>query len=129
MPPPQVGHEHDRYGKSNTSNLGVTPAQSGSGVAILAAARAELFMMQRKVIETVAKRKEWVTGWAALVKSSSLSDIDLNGTPNEADGAAGGSPETGSKASSERLLSPPLASALTAMDDFRAAFEVGNAWT
>lgn len=85
-------------------------------------------MMQRKVLEAVAKRKGWSTGWSALMKTSSLSDVDLNDSSGDeesasTDAAAPSSPD----AVSDRLLTPALAYPLVSVEAFRSAYEVSNA--
>jgi len=121
-PQPQVVYENERYSKSSNASQALVVSQPGSGIANLAAGRAELIMMQRRTLETVAKSRGWSTGWAGLVKRSGLDEVDLNGTSLEkGDESADG---TADENTSDCLLSPELASPMVSLEEFRTAYEV-----
>lgn len=84
-------------------------------------------MMQRKIVETVAERKAWLTGWSALVKASALTEVDL-GNDEATDDATPAYSEAPSQIEnvSELLLSPALSSALASIEAFRSAYEVSG---
>ena len=80
--------------------------------------------MQRRVIEALAKQKGWLSGWAAIKSTQTLTDIDLDNKEVELE-------EEGSKTSpaetekiANMLLSAPLSAALTSVEEFRAVYEV-----
>lgn len=92
----------------------------------LAAGRAELLLMQRRIVEALAKKKGWLTGWAALLAAKSLTEIDLNGNGDtESDEQAGeGISSSAAEFAASILLSEKLSSALASMEDFRSTYEV-----
>lgn len=93
---------------------------SASGIADLAAGRAELYMMQRKIVEAVAQRSGWSTGWGALMKGKSLSDVDLADDTEPSQDLSSEAAST----TTTHLISAALTSALASEDDFRAIYEV-----
>ncbi|KAL1306481.1 hypothetical protein AAFC00_005176 [Neodothiora populina] len=117
--------EKDRFNKMPSAMpSSMTLGQVGAGVAGLAASRAELFTMQRNIIETMARKKGWKTGWAALVSTTPVTEVNLNDKDDEDDATA---PDAGSEemsdANSKTLLSAALSTVLTTEQDFRAAYE------
>lgn len=93
---------------------------------MLASGRAQLLLMQRRIIEALAKQKGWLSGWAAIKSTQPLADIDLNSETVQSE-------EEGSKASiapaemekiANMLLSAPLSTALASLEEFRAVYEV-----
>lgn len=83
--------------------------------------------MQRKIIETLAKQKGWLSGWAAIKATQALADVDLDGEegnkPGEEAPEALISPAETEKIA-QMLLSGPLSAALASLEDFRIVFEV-----
>jgi hypothetical protein len=126
---PQPIYENERYAKSSPTPQQDTATTSGSDMVALASARAQLLLMQRRVIEALAKQKGWLSGWAAIKATQTLTDIDLDG---EEEGETGGEVSKASKSPTETdkiaqmLLSGPLSAALASLEDFRAAYEVTN---
>lgn len=83
--------------------------------------------MQRRVIEALAKQRGWLSGWAAIEATQTLTDVDLDGEEKDASGEEASealkSPvQTGKIA--QILLSGPLSAALASLEDFRAVYEV-----
>jgi hypothetical protein len=121
---PQVVYENERYAKSSPSAQTDTVTTGGSGVAMLASGRAQLFLMQRRIIESLASTRGWQSGWDAIKAEHSLAEVDLNA--DEEAGVAKDtevSPSDNVKAS-EILLSAPLSAAVASLEDFRAIYEV-----
>lgn len=96
-------------------------------MAILASARAQLLLMQRRIIEALAKQRGWFSGWAAIQATRPLADVDLDGKEEVGSGEAASKTSTSSaeiEKIAQMLLSSPLLAALASMEDFRAAYEV-----
>lgn len=79
--------------------------------------------MQRRIVETLAKKKGWLTGWAALLATKSMTDVDLDGNEEIESEVQGTASEDGESAASI-LLSQKLSSALASIENFRATYEV-----
>jgi hypothetical protein len=126
---PQPIYENERYAKSSPTPQQDTVTTNGSDMAALASARAQLLLMQRRIIEALAKQKGWLSGWAAIQATQTIADIDLDGeeevgTGGEASKVSISPTETEKIA--QMLLSGPLSAALASLEDFRAAYEVTN---
>lgn len=124
---PQTIYENERYAKSSPNPQPDAATANGSGTAVLASARAQLLLMQRRVIEALAKQRGWLSGWAAIEATQTLTDVDLDGEEKDASGEEASealkSPvQTGKTA--QILLSGPLSAALASLEDFRAVYEV-----
>ncbi|GAB7352948.1 hypothetical protein MBLNU459_g3523t3 [Dothideomycetes sp. NU459] len=125
QPSPQVIYENERYTKSSILAQGDGMPSSSSGVVDLAAGRAELLLMQRRIIEALAKRKGWLTGWTALIAAKSMVDVDLNKIAED-DSEPQGNKDTTSDSDGSAvstLLSQKLSSALASMESFRSTYE------
>ncbi|KAI5210472.1 hypothetical protein E4T39_00019 [Aureobasidium subglaciale] len=122
---PQTIYENDRYSKSSPGTQPDTVSTNGSGVTVLASARAQLLLMQRRIIEALAKQKGWQSGWAAIKGPQAMADVDLDG--EEETGAGPEGEASTSTAETEKimkmLLSAPLSAALASLEDFRAVYE------
>ncbi|KAI5266202.1 hypothetical protein E4T47_08310 [Aureobasidium subglaciale] len=124
---PQTIYENDRYAKSSPSAQPDTVSTNGSGIAVLASGRAQLLLMQRRIIEALAKQKGWQSGWAAIKGPQAMADIDLDG--EEETGADSGkapeasTPTTEIERITHMLLSAPLSSALASLEEFRDVYE------
>ncbi|KAI4716218.1 hypothetical protein E4T48_07578 [Aureobasidium sp. EXF-10727] len=123
---PQTIYENERYSKSSPNPQQDSITTHGSGIAVLASGRAQLLLMQRRIIEALAKQKGWLSGWAAINETQVLADIDLD-DEEEVEAAekmskASISPEDIAKIAA-MLLSAPLSAALASLEEFRAAYE------
>lgn len=101
-------------------------AVGSSGLAELAAARAQLLLVQRRILETLAKEKGWVAGWAAIVPSKSVSDINLDEPETEAIGKGSQSSKETAIAAAAAITCPALGFALVSITSFQTKFEVRN---
>ena len=90
------------------------------GLLELVTYRAELFMMQRKMLELLAKQRGWLAGWTTLKESAKagLEEVDLNGDM-ENHIKAEAEPDT----SASILMTPALAAALESKDAFHKMYE------
>ncbi|KEQ98887.1 hypothetical protein AUEXF2481DRAFT_1718 [Aureobasidium subglaciale EXF-2481] len=125
---PQTIYENDRYAKSTPSAQPDTMSTIGSGIAVLASGRAQLLLMQRRIIEALAKQKGWQSGWAAIKEPQAMVDIDLDGEEETgADLEREALKASTSTAKIEKItnmvLSAPLSSALASLEEFRAVYE------
>ncbi|KAK3680957.1 hypothetical protein LTR37_021013 [Vermiconidia calcicola] len=108
-PPPSPGIEERRA-------TGTLP-----GLIELVTYRAELLMMQRKMLEQVARQRDWYAGWALMGERvpANMEDVDLNGnieltTKQE---------KTQRAREESKYLAPSLESALTSRDNFHKTYE------
>lgn len=123
---PQTIYENERYSRSSPNTQPDTVTTNGAGIAVLASGRAQLLIMQRRIIETLARQKGWLSGWAAIETTKTLTDIDLDGEkvqPEEEESKTSTLPAVTEKIAS-MLLSDPLSTALASLEDFRAVYEV-----
>ena len=121
---PQTVYENERYAKSSPNPQPDSAIATGSGIAVLASARAQLFLMQRRVIEALAKQKGWLSGWAAIKATQTMADVDLDSKEEvESSEDSSMSPKDIGKIA-QTLLSGPLSAALASLEDFRTVYEV-----
>ncbi|KAK5136427.1 hypothetical protein LTR08_003072 [Meristemomyces frigidus] len=111
---------------SSSGTDGASKATGIPGLPELATYRAELVMVQRKMLEMVAARREWRAGWALVRhrKASNFKDVALDeeeGTNGETEDGSNEGVERSPKVSG--LLSPTLAPALESEEIFQAAYE------
>ena len=131
-PKSKVIYENERYGAA-TAAFQQEPAAHGSGLAELAGGRAELYLMQRRLIESLAKQKGWSAGWAAITSSKDLEEVDLesNESPYQEEESPyqDGDNDPMSRASrtddqAGAVLCSGLAFSLMSITSFQTAFEV-----
>ncbi|KAI4736356.1 hypothetical protein E4T50_13129 [Aureobasidium sp. EXF-12298] len=123
---PQTIYENERYAKSSPNPQPDAAITNGSGIAVLASGRAQLLLMQRRIIEALAKQKGWLSGWAAIKATQTLADVDLDGKEEVKPGeeAFGASPSALEiEKTAQLLLSGPLSAALASLEEFRAVYE------
>ncbi|KAK6003927.1 hypothetical protein QM012_008777 [Aureobasidium pullulans] len=122
---PQTIYENDRYARTSPNTQPDTATTNGAGTAVLASGRAQLLLMQRRIIEALAKQKGWLSGWAAIKSTQTLTDIDLDSESVQSEEE--GSNALASPAEMEKmanmLLSAPLSAALISLEEFRAVYE------
>ncbi|KAI9703059.1 MAG: hypothetical protein M1820_005931 [Bogoriella megaspora] len=90
----------------------------------LAAQRAELYMMQRRLLERLGTARGWSMGWSTLKTSDALQTISLSDVsdniPEEAKSPR--EPQPGTTSDEKGLLQPVLATAAGSLDAFRDLF-------
>ncbi|KAH0360641.1 hypothetical protein KCU65_g9263, partial [Aureobasidium melanogenum] len=121
----QTIYENERYSRSSPNTQPDTANANAAGIAVLASGRAQLLIMQRRIIEALAKRKGWLSGWAAIESTQTLTDIDLDGKKvqsEEEESKTSTSPAVVEKIAN-MLLSAPLSTALASLEEFRAVYE------
>jgi trafficking protein particle complex subunit 10 len=91
-----------------------------AGLLELVTYRAELLLIQRKMLEQVAKQRKWVAGWALMEQHlpAKMEEIDLNA--EVADSSEG---RQTNEANVSDLLAPALSLALESKDTFLTKYE------
>ncbi|EMC96304.1 hypothetical protein BAUCODRAFT_139136 [Baudoinia panamericana UAMH 10762] len=127
---PSVAMSEESAGTITGSEIDLgTKAAGIPGLPELATYRAELVVMQRKMLEDLAQHRGWLAGWAAVEHSKPrLEDVELDASNNDerAESAGGiqATPETEPiKSASIALVPPSLATALESEQAFQSAFE------
>ena len=125
---PQTIYENERYAKSSPNPQPDAVTTNGAGIAVLASGRAQLLLMQRRIVEALAKQKGWLSGWAAIEATQILADVDLDSKEELESGEEASKASTAPLEATERiaqmLLSSSLSTALASLEDFRAIYEV-----
>ncbi|OCK77953.1 TMEM1 family protein-like protein [Lepidopterella palustris CBS 459.81] len=88
-PSGQVVYDHGRFEDRPPVRQEAPPLSGISGLQDLAANRAKLYIVQRRVLEHVGKRCGWAIGWAAIASAQaapneSFSEVDLD-APTDTD--------------------------------------------
>ncbi|KAG9957193.1 hypothetical protein KCU61_g9292, partial [Aureobasidium melanogenum] len=122
---PQTIYENERYARSSPNTQPDTVTANGAGIAVLASGRAQLLLMQRRIIEALARQKGWLSGWAAIKSTQTLTDIDLNSemVQSEEEGPKTSTSPVGMEKVANMLLSAPLSTTLASLEEFRAVYE------
>ena len=105
--------------RSSTNDDYLKPGALTPGLLELVTYRAELLMMQRRMLEILAKQRGWEAGWATLNdQKSSMVEIDLNGdVENSAKHVKNNEAATASTSTT-----PALASLLSSKENFHKAY-------
>jgi hypothetical protein len=101
-------------------------SQLKTGLQSLAGTRAQLYVVQRRILEQIGKRLDWSIGWAAIIPEQEvLSEVNL-------DGEDGPSEEMAPAVNKEMITSPlvgffaaVVVNATSSIEDFRQFYEVG----
>ena len=120
------GQYHDRPLPNHASSI----PSAKNGLQDLAGTRAQLLVVQRRLLEHIGKALGWNIGWAAVLPSlnleEELNDVDLDEkediAPKEqpADALEGGKPATPTAG----IFSDALVSAASSVEQFRQSYEV-----
>jgi hypothetical protein len=96
----------------------------------LAAHRAKLYLLQRRVLEHIGKRCGWLIGWAAIaslqtIQQEELNEIDLDGSViAKPEDEQGHDKSREAAPSTCGLCEASLAKAVLSLDEFRGMYEV-----
>ena len=106
---------------SSTFDEYLKPGAVTPGLLELVTYRAELFMMQRKMLDILAKQRGWLAGWATLKEQTrgSVEEIDLKGDVDHSADHAKAQPEP----VFSTLTTPALVSTLESKTSFYLAYE------
>ncbi|KAF2471313.1 TMEM1 family protein-like protein [Lindgomyces ingoldianus] len=101
--------------------------QAKSGLQELAAARAQLYVVERRILEHVGKSMGWNIGWAAIISSrvqkEDFRDVDLNRTSNDEEGGVAGLEAHSVTSPTVGLSAAQLVSGVSSIDQFRESYE------
>ncbi|KAF1982161.1 hypothetical protein K402DRAFT_424748 [Aulographum hederae CBS 113979] len=134
QPPPsgQVVFDRGKFNPYPPSPLAPNAPGARSGLQELAAHRAELYLIERKIVERLAGLRKWTVGWSMFDSKqsktdSTLSDVNLDEDSepqSESEDVEKHEDSNDSDYSSEGLSSSGLSKASSSLDDFRSAYEV-----
>ncbi|KAH3915205.1 hypothetical protein HBI56_014220 [Parastagonospora nodorum] len=119
------GHYNDRPAPTQESTL----PQSKNGLQELAGTRAQLVVVQRRVLEQVGKALGWNIGWAAVLSGTDdheeLSDVDLEEDEKSTTDEVASDDEKPSKLATPTsgISASALLSAASSIEQFRQAYE------
>jgi hypothetical protein len=126
----QVVFENGQYNDRPTPNQDSALAQTKNGLQELSGTRAQLVVVQRRVLEQVGKSLGWSIGWAtvlpSLTRDDELSNVDLTTDDEssqntvdiqETEAAELRTPTTG-------IFARTLLSAVSSLEQFRQSYEV-----
>lgn len=126
----QVIYEHGRFHENQSAHAAGAQPPPVTGLEELAAYRAELYLLQRRILERVGKGFGWSVGWAAVnallpIAELTFSEVSLD----EAEPPAAREMETefkpgGGVQRTQGLSSSNLATAASSVDEFRSLYEV-----
>jgi hypothetical protein len=125
-PSGQVVYENGQYHDRPVPGQEVPPSQTKTGLQELAAARGQLYVVQRRILEHIGKSLGWAIGWAAIMASpadADLSEVDLNGD-SDAEEADTPPKEPKPGYSTFGLLASAIVNAISSVDQFRQHYEV-----
>ncbi|KAK7514898.1 TMEM1 family protein-like protein [Phyllosticta citriasiana] len=118
------------HGKSNNTSGAKTGQGSGrtqkSGQLELAAHRAELYLIQRRILERIGKKLEWFLGWASVAakhQDHTFTNVSLDDEPKA---TTNGEETNGEAPKAEKMAGvcePSLREASSTFEDFRKLFE------
>lgn len=123
----QVVYDQGQFPNGKPSSSDAPSQGAVAALEELAARRAELILIQRRVLEHVGKKKGWLVGWAALPANTfeeGLTEISLS-DPEPADPKAASTSDhpTDSGESARGLLLNALITAVGTVEDFRRQYE------
>jgi hypothetical protein len=130
-PPPsgQVVFENGQYQDRPAPNQDSSIPQAKTGSQELAAARAQLLVVQRRIFEYVGKSVGWSIGWTAVLATlepkEDLTDVNLNEEEDSEEESAAPEQEAALTAPNFGLSAAALVSAISSIDQFRQFYEVG----
>jgi hypothetical protein len=126
----QVVFENGQYADRPVPTQESVLPQTKNGLQELAGSRAQLVVVQRRVLEQIGKSLGWSIGWAAVLPSighgEELSEVDLDDdTESDAEEAASDGKKTVKLENPTMGISATgLLSAVSSIDQFRQLFEV-----
>jgi hypothetical protein len=126
----QVIFENGQYNDRPPQAQSTTSPPAKNGLHELAGTRAQLIIVQRRVLEHVGKSLGWNIGWAAVIASlnrhEELSDVNLDEEDEDAEPPA----ETEATDGTQKvgIFAESLNKAVASLGTFRQTYEVGKTW-
>jgi trafficking protein particle complex subunit 10 len=118
------GQYQDR--PSPGQEVGVSRLKTGAQE--LASSRAQLYVVQRRILEHVGKSLGWVIGWAAVLsnvqRDRDMSDVDLNGSSSDAEELDGVKDTPSVTSPTVGLSASTIVNAVSSIEQFRQSYEV-----
>lgn len=124
-PSGQVVYENGQYHDRPVPGQEMSPPQIKTGLQELAATRAQLYIVQRRILEHIGQSLGWRIGWAAILPplaEADFSEVDLNDKGDAETGAA--TKDAVAPYSTMGLLAAAIANAISSVDQFRQHYEV-----
>jgi hypothetical protein len=119
----------DRVGEKVLSNsLADQPASQASDLETLAGNRADLFMLQRHILERLAVSRKWLIGLSKLCaespsNSDEMKEVDLNDGTETTESESLPTETISNSSTLKGICQATLSSALSAMGNFKALYE------
>jgi hypothetical protein len=127
-PTGQVIYDNGQYHERPSPGQEISTTQGKTGVQELAGTRAQLLVVQRRVLEQVGKSSGWSIGWGAILataaQKSDLTEVNLD-DESESDGNnATNGKHTKTPSATTGLSAAAIVNAISSLDQFRQAYEV-----
>jgi hypothetical protein len=125
-PSGQVIYENGQYHDRPVPGQEMPSSQMKTGLQELAAARAQLHDVQRRILAQIGASLGWVIGWTAILPipaETGLTEIDLDGNTEPGEEALSSKLEKDSSSTSG-LVASAISNALSSVDQFRQHYEV-----
>ncbi|KAJ9665420.1 hypothetical protein H2201_004498 [Coniosporium apollinis] len=125
----QIVYEHGRFHENQPAHAAGVQPPPVTGSEELAAYRAELYLLQRRILERVGKGFGWSAGWAAVnallpIAELTFSEVSLDEEePPAARGIETDVKPEGQMQRTQGLSSTNLATAASSIDEFRSLYE------
>lgn len=128
----QVVFENGQYTDRPQPNQESALPQAKNGLQDLAGTRAQLVVVQRRLLEQVGRSLEWSIGWAAVLPvlgdSEELEEVSLDEEEKSAAEANGSEQKSVAELATPTsgISASALLNATTSIDQFRQFYEVGE---
>lgn len=129
----QVVFENGQYNDRPAPGQDSTLPQAKNGLQELAGTRAQLVVVQRRVLEQIGRALGWAIGWAAVLpvlsNQEELRDVDLDndeGTIQEEEDAGGEEKTAKAASTTSGIFAGALSSAVVSLERFRQSYEVNK---
>ncbi|KAK8226906.1 TMEM1 family protein-like protein [Phyllosticta capitalensis] len=122
----QVVYDHGKSNSTSSAKTDQGARTQKSGQLELAAHRAELYLIQRRILERIGKKLDWLLGWASVAakhQDQTFTDVSLDDEPKA---ATNGVEPNGDAPKGEKMAGvcePSLREATASMEDLRRLFE------
>lgn len=126
----QVVFDNGQYNDRTVPAQDSALPQAKNGLQDLSGTRAQLVVVQRRVLEQIGKALGWSIGWAAVLSAigshEELSDVDLDNDEESAAEEAGATEDKTTKLSTPTvgISGSALLTAASSIEQFRQSYEV-----
>ncbi|KAF2742892.1 hypothetical protein M011DRAFT_471787 [Sporormia fimetaria CBS 119925] len=122
----QVVFENGQYRDAPAPSHDIA-LQQKTGAQELAGTRAQLYLVQRRILESIGKSLGWAVGWAAVLSSSGeaeFSEVSLDGEAGSEEKGESEEKTPSARRSTHGLTAPALLDAVSSNDRFRQCYEI-----